>query len=430
MKSKKQYSQLNHTQTLKYLLFSAFFALPFAANVHAEEIEIEVSDTDIARNHTEITAELVGTTGQNEKVPAINPADVTPTLPHSAIIMPPVSNSNTTSVTPTDSPNTPSVPAIKPNYEDLVFAAITSPSAYVQMPRANLELAYAVADATTTLHPTHLPTQKGLWSKFISKNLSLNGKNAFELKQQLDLIQVGYHFPRYQVGDISHESGVYIATGSAKQDFFDRFTHRYHGKTAYEHISAGKTKTNMLGLYYNTYWKNQAYFNVLAQVAQFKNHYKPTAQAHLSQKGLNALLSLTSGKVFHFHNAWSVEPHAQLVSQVLRLNALQQAWVNIQADKSYGVRGKIGTKLTHHHARHTLTLSANVWQDFVANNSVQIDKFNYREHYAKTWAELGIQAEVKVNPNFAIYGGFHKEYRLSQAKRHAYNSNVGLAITW
>lgn len=177
-------------------------------------------------------------------------------------------------------------------------------SGYIQMPTANMELMYSSANSLPIQDFTY---NKALWGQIIGKHQSLNGERLY-YKQKHRIAQIGYTFPTYSSEQGTHQNGIYLGFALDKLRFYDSLRAENGIFTQDQYDGSGKTKAGLVGFYHHSQWQNDVYLKLVTQLSYLKNSYHPREGEHLSQNGVNALISTKIGKTINLNNNWQVKP--------------------------------------------------------------------------------------------------------------------------
>ncbi|OOF72910.1 hypothetical protein BKG91_04575 [Rodentibacter caecimuris] len=302
------------------------------------------------------------------------------------------------------------------------------------MPYTNMELAYSAVDTLAKRRGSTVnsqtTTQHGVWGRVVSKYLKADGKHRLNNKQHQYLAQVGVDLDRHTQDSVTKQTGIYATFGYNHINFSDRFRAENGRIVSDKHTGTGKTKAGLFGVYHSVFWQNESYLDLIGQVGYLRNEYRPREGNKMTQEGMTALISTEMGLTFHLNENWSFEPQTQLIYQHLYLKDLYDKHLNIQYRNQSGLRGRLGSSLNFRDNAYLFALTANVWHDFLNNKPVKIGNRDYREYYAKTWLDTGLQFQWNATNNLSFYAHTHIEHSLQKQTRRAYQIGAGVQYVW
>ncbi|OOF46221.1 hypothetical protein BKK51_03390 [Rodentibacter trehalosifermentans] len=318
----------------------------------------------------------------------------------------------------------------KPNKEIRTAASST----YIQMPYTNMELGYSAIDTLakrrgSTVNP-QASAQNGVWGRVVSKYLKVEGKNRLNHRQNQYLAQIGVDLDINTQDSVTKQTGIYATFGYNHLNFSDRFRAENGRIVSDKHTGKGKTKAGLFGLYHSIFWQNESYLDLVGQVGYLRNEYRPREGSKLSQDDMTTLISTEIGQTFHLNENWSLEPQTQLIYQHLYLKDLYDKHLNIQFHNQSGLRGRLGSSLNFRNEAYLFALTTNVWHDFLHNKSVKIGNRDYREDYAQTWLDVGLQFQWNATNNLSFYAHTHLEHSLKSQTRNTYQLGAGVQYVW
>ena len=291
-------------------------------------------------------------------------------------------------------------------------------SAYIQMPRVNMELGYSVLD---TLHQRRgeisQSPNSSVWARVSGKRLETEGRSRLDVDSSQYVAQVGYDFNRSEMqnGVPQSLSGVYFAYSRADSRFYDQYRAENGVVAADKYTGKGKTTAANIGVYHLYRAVNDAYVDTVAQFSYLTNKYNPNLSREVRQHGWSGAVSVEGGHSFALGNSnWRLEPQTQLVYQHLKLQSFHDGVRDVAQGSDNNLRGRIGVRLSHSkdfQRNPTVYFVANVWHDFVTAKSVLIGDTKYNENDARTWLEGGAGLNVPFG-NHAIHADLRLEHSL------------------
>ena len=310
-------------------------------------------------------------------------------------------------------------------------------SAYIQMPRVNMELGYSVLD---TLHQRRgeisQSPNSAVWARVSGKRLETEGRSRLDVDSSQYIAQVGYDFNRSEMqnGVPQSLSGVYFAYSRADSRFYDQYRAENGVVAADKYTGKGKTTAANIGVYHLYRAVNDAYVDTVAQFSYLTNKYNPNLSREVRQHGWSGAVSVEGGHSFALGNSnWRLEPQTQLVYQHLKLQSFHDGVRDVAQGSDNNLRGRIGMRLSHSkdfQRNPNVYFVANVWHDFVKAKSVLIGDTKYGENYSRTWLEGGAGLNVPFG-NHAIHADLRLEHSLgSKGNRSGAKAVLGYSYAW
>ena len=311
-------------------------------------------------------------------------------------------------------------------------------SAYIQMPRVNMELGYSVLD---TLHQRRgeisQSPNSSVWARVSGKRLETEGRSRLDADSSQYVAQVGYDFNRSEMqnGLPQSLSGVYFAYSRADSRFYDQYRAENGVVAADKYTGKGKTTAANIGVYHLYRAPNNAYVDTVAQFSYLTNKYNFVSNPEVRQHGWSGALSVEGGQSFALGNSnWRIEPQTQLIYQRLKLQSFyHDADRRVEQGTDNNLRGRIGVRLSHSkdfQRNPNVYFVANVWRDFVTAKSVLIGDTKYGENYSRTWLEGGAGLNVPFG-NHAIHADLRLEHSLgNKGNRSGAKAVLGYSYAW
>lgn len=311
-------------------------------------------------------------------------------------------------------------------------------SAYIQMPRVNMELGYSVLD---TLHQRRgeisQSPNSSVWARVSGKRLETEGRTRLDVDSSQYVAQVGYDFNRSEMqnGLPQSLSGVYFAYSHADSRFYDQYRAENGVVADDKYTGKGKTTAANIGVYHLYRAVNDAYVDTVAQFSYLTNKYNPNLSREVRQNGWSGALSVEGGQSFALGNSnWRIEPQTQLIYQRLKLQSFyHDADRRVEQGTDNNLRGRIGVRLSHSkdfQRNPNVYFVANVWHDFVKAKSVLIGDTKYGENYSRTWLEGGAGLNVPFG-NHAIHADLRLEHSLgNKGNRSGAKAVLGYSYAW
>ena len=311
-------------------------------------------------------------------------------------------------------------------------------TAYIQMPRVNMELGYSVLD---TLHQRRgeisQSPNSAVWARVSGKRLETEGRTRLDVDSSQYVAQVGYDFNRSEMqnGLPQSLSGVYFAYSRADSRFYDQYRAENGVVAADKYTGKGKTTAANIGVYHLYRAVNDAYVDTVAQFSYLTNKYNFVSNPEVRQHGWSGALSVEGGHSFALGNSnWRIEPQTQLIYQRLKLQSFyHDADRRVEQGTDNNLRGRIGVRLSHSkdfQRNPTVYFVANVWHDFMTAKSVLIGDKKYGENDARTWVEGGAGLNVPFG-NHAIHADLRLEHSLgSKGTRSGAKAVLGYSYAW
>lgn len=253
-------------------------------------------------------------------------------------------------------------------------------------------------------------------------------KNEIQSKEELSFetkdygLLVGYDKTTLNEGGGYYVFGGHIGVSDTKTDlsFND------------QKFSSNKSTRINLGLDYTFYTEDDAYLDILTQVAVLHNKYKN--EDTYSQNGFNFLTSVEVGKQFGISDNFYVEPQAQAIYQFATFNKITVDDIELKQPDAHDLRARVGAKLGYKGDNGlNLYTKVNLWHSFVNKTKFNIkakDDLTLISDELKfdngTWTEIGVGAKIPLSKAFELNSSFNYEKELSGKKRKGYNAQLGL----
>ena len=311
-------------------------------------------------------------------------------------------------------------------------------TAYIQMPRVNMELGYSVLD---TLHQRRgeisQSPNSAVWARVSGKRLETEGRTRLDVDSSQYVAQVGYDFNRSEMqnGLPQSLSGAYFAYSRADSRFYDQYRAEHGELLANKYSGKGKTTAANIGVYHLYRAVNNAYVDTVAQFSYLTNKYNFVSNPAVRQHGWSGALSVEGGHSFALGNSnWRIEPQTQLIYQRLKLQSFyHDADRRVEQGTDNNLRGRIGVRLSHSkdfQRNPTVYFVANIWHDFVTAKSVLIGDTKYGENYSRTWLEGGAGLNVPFGSH-AIHADLRLEHSLGhKGTRSGAKAVLGYSYAW
>lgn len=324
-------------------------------------------------------------------------------------------------------------------------------SGYVQMPQVDLDLGYA---SMRTLHERRGENYKATltkgavnndydqtWARIVKDYLKVDGKDRFSYTNHIDGIQIGHDFEIKE--DKNHDkrfSGVYFSYLRGKANFFDQFKAENGVVTTDKFTGSGLAKSYALGVTTTKYKENGAYVDLVGQFSLLRNEYNALGSSKLEQNGWGFGASVESGRPYILkekdNKRLVLEPQGQIVFQYLNLNDMNHDNKFIQQPKQYGLKGRIGARLSYDSysadakLKDTVYGVVNIWQDLAGAHSVNIGQDRLTERYARTIGEIGVGTQLNLSDSTYFYGDFRYQHSLGAGSTKGYRGQIGLKYTF
>lgn len=332
-----------------------------------------------------------------------------------------------------------------------------SVSAYVGMPRVNMEQGYT---SLSTLHERRGENQTlawdecgscgnnaegQSWGRIIGKHLEQDGKKRLNLDSNIYGLQLGHDFDIAYNEDGSHNFfGGYISYTQGTTNFSDKYRATNGVISSNKHTGKGISDAVSIGLTNTFYAANGTYLDLIGQTTFFHNKYKPRdTNITTTQNGYGAALSVEAGRPFALGNygpnesGWLIEPQSQLIYQHIKLDAFNDDYRHIDQNTQQGLRGRLGGRLAYNeqagknnYQTRTIYALANIWHDFLNPSNVDIGSDSLREKYESTWGEIGLGVQLPVVKHGYLYTEARYEHSFGSTIREGYRGTIGFKLTW
>lgn len=329
-------------------------------------------------------------------------------------------------------------------------------SSYVQMPKANMDLAY---DSLRTLHERKGENETLNWEEFKkhqkvpedqiwvrtlgSKSFNY-GKDRFNMERKNKGVQLGKEFSIKRDDDGKYIlKGGYLTYQESKISFEDKYRAENAIVVADKYTGSGKTKALSLGLTRTSYSEEGEYLDLVGQLTLLNNKYYSRDNISAKNKAWGLTLSAEYGKPYEFkknrenNTSWLFEPQAQLIYQYMSFNSFNDDYRNIKQKNQNNIRGRLGFRLAYndYEVKERKGIATwygvgNIWHTFSESYETKIGKDNVSEKYAKTLGELGIGIQIPVGEKSYLYADFRYARAFSRIKHKEYRGTIGLRYTF
>ncbi|MEN3930794.1 autotransporter outer membrane beta-barrel domain-containing protein [Microvirga sp. W0021] len=326
-------------------------------------------------------------------------------------------------------------------------------SAYVQMPRVNMELGYDILGTYHERTGEPLVTawdkcgyscsamvKSQAWGRLIAKHTENEGEKRLSYEGNTFILQAGHDLYTHYDSDNQGAKTVFGVMGTyARVDdlkFYDKYRSVSGMVVGDKHTGNGSVEAGGVGFYLTKVGAKGAYLDVVGQFNYFNNTYKPRSGGDKkSQNGYGLTLSAEVGAPFKITENWYVEPQAQIIYQRLSLDNFYDGYRNVNQKDADGWRGRVGFRLaysapTEYQRTKTFFLKGNIWHDFQGTSDVALGRDVVSERYNHTWGEVGAGFQLPINDSAYVFTDVSYARSFSDAKREEYRGNLGLKIEW
>ena len=281
-----------------------------------------------------------------------------------------------------------------------------------------------------------------VWGRLHAQRLDIDGKRQFGAEQDLQFVQFGKDLSIAYSGDPGDKSrthtGLSIGYGRSTTDFGDR-----RRGDAGMGDDTGKMKGQMatLGAYHTRYADNGSYLDLVGQLHAVHNKYTDKYGGEGTQKGAGLGLSAEVGGPWQIgESQWLVEPQAQLSYQATRYRGFSDDVSSVDGFTGQSLRARLGGRLACNDKAdradkltrtNTFYVTANLLHEFMDPEAVTIGGTSVSEDWAKkTWAELGVGAQLPLSKSTYLYGGLQYQRSLGDRSRTGVSGQVGVRVAW
>ena len=280
------------------------------------------------------------------------------------------------------------------------------------------------------------------WGRVQASRLNVDGQNQFGFAQNQKFFQVGKDLMvRYsgEAGDKSRShTGLSLGYGNAGAEFSDR-RREAAGMGAY----TGRMKAEMLtlGAYHTRYADNGSYLDLVGQLHLARNQYTDKYADKATQRGAGLGLSAEVGRPWQIGDSqWLIEPQAQLTYQATRYRGFADSVSAVDGVTSQSLRARLGARLAWNDKAeradkltrsNTFYVTANLVHEFLDPETVTVGGTPVREQWGKkTWAELGLGAQLPLSKSTYLYGGLQYQRALGGGGRDGFSGQAGVRVSW
>lgn len=276
------------------------------------------------------------------------------------------------------------------------------------------------------------------WARIFGKHQKQDGKTRLNLNTNIYGLQIGHDFLVTPTGNNGLSLlGGYISYTRANTDFSDR----YHARNAIvignKKTGKGESDSFSLGIT-NTYYSGTGtYIDLVGQLSYLRNKYNAqTGKNPSTQDGWGVALSAETGHSIPLNDTnWSIEPQAQLIYQMVKLNKFTDRVRHVDQNNQDTLRGRVSLMLSYNEldkeGQNTSVYAiGNIWHDFLNPDEVKIGRDKISEKFNKTWGEIGLGLNIPVTNQSELYSDIRYEHNFSGSKRQSFRGNIGLKINW
>ena len=281
-----------------------------------------------------------------------------------------------------------------------------------------------------------------VWARLHAQRLDIDGKRQFGAEQDMQFVQFGKDLSIAYSGDPADKSrthtGLSMGYGRSTTDFGDR--RRGDAGMGYD---TGKMKGQMatLGAYHTRYADNGSYLDLVGQLHAVHNKYTDKYGGEGAQKGAGFGLSAEVGRPWQIgESQWLIEPQAQLSYQATRYKGFSDDVSSVDGFTGQSLRARLGGRLAWNDKAeradkltrtNTFYVTANVLHEFMDPKTVTIGGTSVSEDWAKkTWAELGVGAQLPLTKSTYLYGGLQYQRSLGDRSREGVSGQIGVRVAW
>lgn len=281
-----------------------------------------------------------------------------------------------------------------------------------------------------------------VWGRLHAQRLDIDGKRQFGAEQDLQFVQFGKDLSIAYSGDPGDKSrthtGLSMGYGRTTTDFGDR--RRGDAGMGYD---TGKMKGQMatLGAYHTRYADNGSYLDLVGQLHAVHNKYTDKYGGEGTQKGAGFGLSAEVGRPWQIgESQWLIEPQGQLSYQATRYKGFSDDVSSVDGFTGQSLRARLGGRLAWNDKAqrtdkltrtNTFYVTANLLHEFMDPEAVTVGGTSVREDWAKkTWAEVGVGAQLPLSKSTYLYGGLQYQRSLGNSSREGVSGQVGVRVAW
>ncbi|WP_165870252.1 autotransporter outer membrane beta-barrel domain-containing protein [Cricetibacter osteomyelitidis] len=312
---------------------------------------------------------------------------------------------------------------------------------YIVIPHINIEQGYAIVGTLHQRQGDKSARETKTWGRTLGGHLDIKGRNRFNADTSSFGFQLGQ---TVQLNNNESATSV-LGTYMAHHKTASKFTALQDNKQRLEKTGTGKSQAWSLGLTYTRYSQQGNYLDLVGQVSLLRNEYRVTdrslqGNSESKQKGFSTLFSAEFGQAYQFDSTtqygWSIEPQAQLIYQILKLDDFHDGIRKIDQDMHHGLRARLGLRLGYnapgvdHNSFNTIYMISNIWQDFNRTYKTNVGPDKINENFSSTWAELGVGAQFALSKQSSIYADVRYNHHLDGNQRKGINANIGIKYSW
>lgn len=153
-------------------------------------------------------------------------------------------------------------------------------------------------------------------------------------------------------------------------------------------------------------------------------------------------MSAEAGKRVDIDSYWSLTPQAQLTWSSVKFDTFNDAWgASVANDNGTSLNARLGLSADYRNAwrdtngqitRVNVYAIANLYQEFMGSNKVNVAGINFDNANDKTWGGLGAGGTYTwADDKYALYGEGSVNTSLNSfAKSYSIKGTVGLRVKW
>lgn len=244
------------------------------------------------------------------------------------------------------------------------------------------------------------------WVRYYGSIQNNQGHHRFDYKQYINGVQVGLDIYQNDSEKRTIRSGLLLDYSASHANFGDSVRPQaglYRGSGSMENDTYG------IGGYYTRINKNGSYVDFVGLISKLENDFTDSYGGRGSQDAYRLALSAEAGKEFARTGDWHYEAQGQLIYQYTDYDSFRDKISRVNSYSADNLRARLGLRVYKDVENKTKNRKMNVYgianlvQDFINPETITIDGVGIRERFDKTYAEIGIGAQLQLKKNTFLY---------------------------
>jgi len=183
-----------------------------------------------------------------------------------------------------------------------------------------------------------------------------------------------------------------------------------------------------LGGFWTHFEPDGFYFDAIVQGTWYDITFQSPRLDPISTDGFGLALSGETGYPLHLNKDWQIEPQAQLIYQMLKLDGFRDPAADVRFRDLDSLVGRIGFRLSNR-GNHQGWLRGNIWHEFLGKPVTEFSSANgfvgFRATLPRNWWQVGIGGSMVASSNLTLYGQANYEQAF-EGGTHAWDAKLGI----